>query len=177
MRYYKYIIARIVGQCPIQSELASLPRLTVVFSAAFTLYFVNSKKIWNSFLTKATKNYTIRIQQNLERKIFVDNESILAKARKEKYRGKEYENKESTRSNLLATAIALLVGSALFLLEYFIKGTANVGLLAVGLTTASVDLLYEGLKLKKPWFTFAGIVQALAAVVFILFFVGQVVAA
>ena len=126
-------------------------------------------------MTKKTWNAIIEIQQNLERIDFVDKEKILAAARSEKYRGKEFENKETTRSGLLGSAIALLVGVALFLLEYFVKDSVNVGLIAVGMTAAGIDSFYEGIKLKRHHMTIIGIIQILAAIFAILLFIAKVV--
>lgn len=126
-------------------------------------------------MTKKTWNAIIKIQQNLERIDFVDKEKILAAARSDKYRGKEFENKETTRSGLLGSAIALIVGVALFLLEYFVKDSVNVGLIAVGMTAAGVDSFYEGIKLKRHHMTIIGIIQILAAIFAILLFIAKVV--
>ena len=105
----------------------------------------------------------------------MDKEKILAAARNEKYRGKEFENEETARSGLLGGAIALLVGVALFLLEYFLKDSVNVDLIAVGMTAAGVDSFYEGIRLKRHYMTAIGISQMLIALCAILVFVGQVV--
>ena len=126
-------------------------------------------------MTKKTWNAIIKIQQNLERIDFVDKEKILAAARSDKYRGKEFENKETTRSGLLGSAIALIVGVALFLLEYFVKDSVNVCLIAVGMTAAGVDSFYEGIKLKRHHMTIIGIIQILAAFFAILLFIAKVV--
>ena len=107
----------------------------------------------------------------------MEKDKILAAARNEKHRGKEFENKETTRSGLLGSAIALLVGIVLFLLEYFVKDSVNVGLLAVGMTAVSVDSLYEGIKLKRHYKTAFGVAQVLLAIFFIMAFVAKVVVA
>lgn len=117
------------------------------------------------------------VQQNLERKriVSMDKEKILAAARNDKYRGQEYENRESTRGSLLSVFITLIVGTSLFLLEYCVNKSINVGLIALGLTSAGVDSLYEGIKLKRHHMTIVGILMSLGAIVAILIFVGQVV--
>lgn len=107
----------------------------------------------------------------------MDKEAILAAARSDKHRGKEFENKETARSGLLGSAIALFVGVVLFLLEYFIDHTLNTGLVAVGLTAAGVDSIYEGVKLKRHYMTLIGVVQILAAIFAILYFIATVVLA
>lgn len=76
----------------------------------------------------------------------MNNEKILEAARKNKNRGKEFEQKESTRSSLLGTLVALLVGIGLFLLEYFINDTVNIGFIAVGMTASGYSRFTRGLK-------------------------------
>ena len=105
----------------------------------------------------------------------MDKDTILAAARNEKHKGKEFENKESARSGLLSSAIALLVGVGLFLLEYFVRDSVNIGLIAVGMTACGVDYLYTGVKLKQHYKTVIGTVQLLIAILFILLFIAQVV--
>ena len=61
------------------------------------------------------------------------------------------------------------------MLEYFINGTVNVGLIAVGMTAAGVDSIYEGIKLKRNYMTVIGIVQLLVAIFAILIFIAKVV--
>lgn len=112
----------------------------------------------------------------MERVSIMDKEKILAAARNEKHRGKEFENKETTRSGLLGSAIAMLVGLVLFLLEYFLKDSVNIGLIAVGMTATGVDALYEGIKLKRHHMTIIGIFQMLIAFFAILLFIAKVVA-
>lgn len=107
----------------------------------------------------------------------MDKEAILAAARSDKHRGKEFENKETARSGLLGSAIALFVGVALFLLEYYINNSVNIGLVAVGLTAAGVDSFYEGIKLKRHYMTLIGVIQILAAIFAILIFIAKVVLA
>ena len=104
----------------------------------------------------------------------MNNESILNAARKES-RGKEYDNKVLSRSNLLGSLIALLVGVVLFLVEYFVKNSVNIGLIAVGMTAACVQSLYEGIKLKKLYLIVFGIIQVIIAIFAILIFIRQVV--
>ena len=107
----------------------------------------------------------------------MDKDTILAAARNEKHKGREFENKESARSGLLSSAIALLVGIGLFLLEYFVRDSVNIGLIAVGMTAAGVDSFYEGIKLNRHYMTAIGIIQMLIATFAILLFVAKVVVA
>lgn len=107
----------------------------------------------------------------------MDTEKILETARKSKSRGMEYENKETTRSSMLGSFIALLVGISLFLVEYFVMNSVNVGMIAVGMTAASVQSLYEGIKLKKLYLIVFGIIQVIITIFAILIFIRQAVLA
>ena len=49
----------------------------------------------------------------------MDRESVLARARSDKNRGKEYENKQAVRGSLLSAFFAILLGIVLFFIEYF----------------------------------------------------------
>lgn len=105
----------------------------------------------------------------------MNNERILESARKNKNKGREYENKAAMRSSLLGALAALLVGICLFLLEYFINDSVNVGLIAVGMTASGIQSFYEGIKVKRVYLIITGVIQTLIALFAILVFVGQVV--
>jgi len=105
----------------------------------------------------------------------MNNEKILESARKNKDKGKEYEKKEVTRSNLLGSLVALIVGASLFLLEYLVDNSINIGFIAIGMTASGVQSLYEGFKIKKIYLLFSGIIQTLIALAAILAFIGQVI--
>ena len=105
----------------------------------------------------------------------MENNKILEAARKNKNRGQEYENKETMRGNLLGSAVAIVVGLILFLIEYFLKDSINVSLIAVGMTAACVQYLYEGIKNKKTHLVIIGCVDALIVFFSILLFVMQVI--
>ena len=107
----------------------------------------------------------------------MDKDKILEAARRDKYRGREYENEEGMRGSLLSVAVSLIVGVGLFVLEYYTKRTVNIGLIAVGFTVAGVDSLYEGIKLKRTGMKIMGIVMSLTAIAAIALFVGQAVMA
>ena len=107
----------------------------------------------------------------------MDRENILAKARSDKNRGKEYENKQSMRGGLLGAYLAVLLGLALSFVEYFAKGTLNFGLIAVGATALGVQYLFEGITIKKVYLIIAGIIYFVLAIFLVLVFISQVVAA
>lgn len=105
----------------------------------------------------------------------MEKKQILEAARKNKNRGCEYENKESVKSSLLGAVIAILVGIALFLVEYFAQGSVNVSLIAVGMTAACVQSLYEGIKNKKTYLIIIGCIETLVVIFAFLVFIAQVV--
>ena len=49
-------------------------------------------------------------------------------------------------------------------------------MIAVAMTASSVQLLYEGIKLKTVWKIIVGSIEALIALFFILGYIGQVIA-
>ncbi len=104
----------------------------------------------------------------------MDNQKILEAARKNKNRGKEYENKVSVRSSLVGIFVALIVGVGLFLLEYINRGSFNFGLIAVGLSGAVTQSFVEGISCKKLYLIIIGIILILPAVFFILLFIQEV---
>lgn len=106
----------------------------------------------------------------------MNNEKILEAARKNKIRGKEFEQKESTRSSLLGALAALLVGIGMFLLEFLVNKSINLSFIAVMLTASGVQSLYEGIRVKKVYLTVLGAIQTLLALITVSVFVWQVVA-
>lgn len=105
----------------------------------------------------------------------MDKKTILEAARNNKSRGQEYENKESVRSNLLGSEIAISIGLILFLIEYFVKGYVNVSLIAVGMTAACVQSLYEGIKTKKTYLIVIGCAESFIVIFALLIFLARVV--
>lgn len=100
----------------------------------------------------------------------MDKKSILEAARNNKGMGCEYEKKESIKSSLLGSVIAIVVGVTLYLIEYIIKDSINVSLLAVAMTAACVQSLYEGIKIKKIYLIVIGCAEAIIVVFAILIF-------
>ncbi len=105
----------------------------------------------------------------------MDKETILRAAQDEKAKGKEFENREGIRSNVVGLLAALCVGTILFLVEYFVKKTWNIALIAVFMTAAGVQMLYEGIRIKSVWRIIIGSIQLLIAIFFSLGFIGQVI--
>ena len=117
----------------------------------------------------------MRSTTKLGKVLDMTNEKILEAARKNKNKGKEFEQRESVRSSLLGAFVALLVGAGMLFLEYFVNHSVNVGLIAVVMTAAGVQSLYEGLKIRKLYLTIFGAILMLIALIAIVAFVWQVV--
>ena len=107
----------------------------------------------------------------------MDKEKILNAARNEKYRGREYENKEEIRSSALGYAITLALGFVLTLIEYFAQGYIHFGMLSLGAVAVGVDNIYLGIKMRKYGKVAWGSVMLLFAAICILIFIVQVVSA
>ncbi len=105
----------------------------------------------------------------------MDNEKILEAARKDKNRGKEYENKETIRSSLIGAFVSVIIGLIVFFVEYFVKGNVNIGVIIVMTTAACIQHFYEGIKIKKAYSIVKGVVYICIDIVAILLFVWQVI--
>ncbi len=103
-------------------------------------------------------------------------DEILKAAQKDTYVGKEFENRIGTMGTMLASILSLIVGTILFLTEYFVKRTWNFGLFAVTMTASSVQLLYEGSKVKTVWKIVVGSIGVIVALIFVFCFIRQVIA-
>ena len=105
----------------------------------------------------------------------MDRESILAKARNEKYRGKEYENKVEIRSSAIGYAIILILGSVLTLIKYFANGIIDFGMVSLGAAAVGIDNIYLGSKIKKRGKLVWGCFMLFVAVICVLLYIVQVV--
>ena len=120
-------------------------------------------------------NYDIIMPIKLGKWCRMNKEEILSAARKNKQRGREFENRASTNSSLLGLFIALILSVFLFFFEYFLGGTVNYGLVSVVMTAAGVQSLVESIKMGKKYSLIIGILLLVFAVVSVIFFVKQVV--
>ncbi len=111
----------------------------------------------------------------MERWFCYENRRYSGSCSKRKNIGKEFENKASVKSSLFGSLVALFVGILLFMLEYFIKDSVNVGLIAVGMAASGAQSLFEGIKVKKTYLIIVGIVQLLIALFAILAFISKLV--
>ena len=79
----------------------------------------------------------------------MEKEKILNLAQKNHAVGNEFENRVASKGTTLSCLTSIIIGIILFLIEYVAKGSANIGLLAIGLTASCVQSLYEGIRNKK----------------------------
>jgi len=101
----------------------------------------------------------------------MNKEEILKVAQEEK-RGDEYEKKACIKGNFCGTFVAIILGVILFVIEYLIKGFANISLIACGMTLAGVQLVVEGIKAKKIKHVIIGVLFLIVAFIALLGFVG-----
>ena len=92
----------------------------------------------------------------------MDRDEILSTAKKDG-QGKENERREERKSSLLGAFAALVAGIILLCMEYFKKGSINWSVLAIMMTAAAVQALYEGFKLKRIHWIIIGALQAMVA--------------
>ena len=94
----------------------------------------------------------------------MDRKEILEAARRIGT-GKEYENKEVIKGNLLSALTALVIGAFLFFFEYLKNGSFNWGIASIALTACATQSLYEGIKLKKISWICIGSLQTILALI------------
>ena len=102
-------------------------------------------------------------------------DDILNAAQKEKYSGKEAENHFFDRSILISAIITLIIGLFISIIEYFVKHEVNVGFIAIAFTAISVQMLYEGIKVKIVWKIILGAIVAAFALLMVIGYILQVV--
>ena len=107
----------------------------------------------------------------------MDRNQILAAARQEKNRGKELDNKEAVRGDLLAGIIAITMMILMGFFEFFVQGTINFGYLAVLMAMGTAQALYQGIKNKKAYLIVVGVVDGLLAIMAVLLYIWQVMMA
>lgn len=104
----------------------------------------------------------------------MDNKTILELAQRKKRKNSEYENSVGLRGGAWSTVAALFIMSLLFFVELSVKGTYNVGILAVGCTLTGIDALYEGCKTRKFFLIIIGASLLIFDLICILVFLWQV---
>ena len=106
----------------------------------------------------------------------MEKDKILAAAKRNSEKSKEFEKSELTKSNLIGFFASITVCIILYFFEFFINHSVNLGIVAVGMTAAGVQSLNEGIRLKKRGITIAGIIISFIAIISIALFVIEVVA-
>ncbi|MBQ1196914.1 MAG: hypothetical protein IIX44_11785 [Clostridia bacterium] len=91
------------------------------------------------------------------------NDDILKAAQRNKIRGKEFENREETLSTMISYITSIIVGTILFVVEYYSKGHLNISLIIVAITAIGSDTLYKGIRLKKKLSIVMGIILSTIA--------------
>lgn len=101
-------------------------------------------------------------------------EEILKAAQKSRKYG-EYEVNTEHYGSIFASSAAIIIAVLLFLLEYIVKGSGNIGFLGVSLTFTCVLYLYTGIKLKSVIKIILGSVFGVFALIFLFVFIRQVI--
>ena len=101
----------------------------------------------------------------------MDREEILASVQKDKSgRGKEFEHQTAFRSGVLCMLITIIVGTTLFLIEYFVKGNINWGFLTIAYSGICADQVFIGIKTNKALKIIMGTLAGFVALIALLMF-------
>ena len=107
----------------------------------------------------------------------MNRDEILAAAREKGIKNQEYENHTLIKSGNIATAIGMIIGAILFLVELFVDKNINMALATVIFSIAATQSIYEGIKLHKKICLIVGCFIAVLAMLSLLLFVGLMVMA
>lgn len=105
----------------------------------------------------------------------MEKNKILEVAKKEKNRGQEYEYTVLQQSTVVAIIIAVLLSVILFFMEYFVRKTVNIGGISVGLIFLCIQMLVEGITLKKKKLIMGGAILSFFTVILLVAHIVQVV--
>lgn len=105
----------------------------------------------------------------------MDKSKILERARQEKRKGQEYENREIMKNSNWSLLVGVIVAAIMMLVEYLNQGTVNIPLMVVISAMAGTMNFLDGVKVKKKVFIFLGILEFCLAIFFFLYFLSQVV--
>lgn len=106
----------------------------------------------------------------------MDKNSILNAAKKEKNRGMEYEGGIIKQGFVWGMIFAVILSVVLVMTEYLVKGTINLGVIAVIITMSGVQSLYEGIKLNKRYLIITGSIKTIIAILYAVLYVFKAVA-
>lgn len=105
----------------------------------------------------------------------MERNEILAAAQQEKVKGEEYENHQALKSGAWNAFFAVILAGVLILVEYVIKNTINLPLMVLLFGVTGTSNLWNGKKFKKIIPFLFGCVELLAALAFLIAFIGQAV--
>lgn len=105
----------------------------------------------------------------------MDKSKILERARQEKRKGQEYENREIMKNSNWSLLSGVVAAAIMLLIEYLTRGTVNSPIIVMVSLMAGVMNFLDGIKTKKRIFVFLGILELCLAVVFFVYFLFRVV--
>lgn len=105
----------------------------------------------------------------------MDREEILAAARENKAKNEEYENDTSIRGGNFSILIGLLIGIVIVLVEMLVTRKVNFGLSTTIFATASIQAIYDAVRLRKKGAAIWGIYCAVSALFSFVMFIGTMV--
>lgn len=105
----------------------------------------------------------------------VNKEQILESAKRNKQRGSEYENRELDNGYLWGNFVAYLIIFLMMIMEYFMNGSVNMGVITVGLTMLAVQTLYQAIKIRKKMYFIMGIIVCVLAISFLINYFSTVI--
>lgn len=105
----------------------------------------------------------------------MNREDILAAARENEFKNKEYEKHTLLRGDNLSAVIGMLLAVILFFIEWWVKKDMNIGLATIIFAMSAIQSIYEGIKLDKKRCIIVGIISAIFAVLSLLLFIAMMV--
>lgn len=105
----------------------------------------------------------------------MDKSKILERARQEKRKGQEYENREMMKNSNWSLLVGVIAAAIMMLIEYLNQGTVNSPLIVMVSAMAGVMNFLDGIKVKKKIFIFLGILESVLAIFFFVYFLSRVV--
>lgn len=93
------------------------------------------------------------------------NNEILQAAQKNKGKGGEYESHIFKVANIVSVCVSLVIGFGLIVLEYFFKGTFEVGYAVIVLWTIFAHHFVEIIKVRRAFTIICGIFTLVMAII------------
>lgn len=105
----------------------------------------------------------------------MDKSKILERARQEKRKGQEYENREMMKNSNWSLLVGVIAAAIMMLIEYLNQGTVNSPLIVMVSAMAGVMNFLDGIKVKKKVLIILGILESVLAIFFFVYFLSRVV--